>query len=199
MSSTRSCLPEWALGQLFDQARTYSLFTSAPVSDDQLRRLHELMRWGPTAFNSQPARLLFLRSQASRERLAACVAPGNRVKVMSAAVSVVLASDSGFVQTLPRFSDHPGAPALFAKWPELIEPTATGSATLQAAYLLFAARAIGLDTGMLTGFDAAAVAREFFEGKPWRPEVVINLGVGDDTRLPTRAARFGFDEVARIL
>lgn len=200
MTAARTSLPASALDQLYRQARTYPRFLDVPIEDAQIETLHELLSWGPTAFNSQPARFLFLKSPAAKARLATCVSSSNKSKVVSAAVSVVVVQDLAFAENLPRFTAHPQAQALFTQWPELVEPTALRNASLQGAYLILAARSLGLDVGVLTGFDAKAVAREFFDDKPnWQANFVVNLGVGDVASLAPRFPRHAFSEVAAIL
>jgi 3-hydroxypropanoate dehydrogenase len=199
MTAARAALGEAALDQLFRQARTYPRFTDAEVSEAQIRQLHELLRWGPTAFNAQPARFLFLKSTAAREKLAACVSTSNKAKVLSAAVSVIVAHDLQFVRDLPRFTANAGAPALFEQMPQIVEPTALRSGSLQGAYLILAARSLGLDVGVLTGFDGEAVKRSFLNERQWQPNFVANIGVGDAGALSPRFPRYAFEEVADIL
>lgn len=195
----RPALPTGALQQLFGQARTYPRFCGAPVPREQLEALHELLRWGPTAFNCQPARFVFVQSAAARERLATCVSSGNRPKVLSAGVSVIVAYALDFVDELPRFTAHPQAMQLFAQMPALVEPTALRNGSLQAGYLILAARALGLDVGVLTGFDGHALKQAFFTDRPWQPNLVANLGVGDPASLGPRFPRYAFDEVATVI
>lgn len=200
MSAAHRPLPTSALDQLFRQARTFPKFLDVAIQDDQIQTLHELLSWGPTAFNSQPARFIFLKTTPAKERLSACVSTSNKSKVLSAAVSVLVAQDLEFANNLPRFTAHTQAQALFDQWPELIEPTALRNASLQGAYLILAARALGLDVGVLTGFDSKAISREFFDSNPkWQPGFVVNLGVGDVTSLAPRFPRHSFREVATIL
>lgn len=195
----RAPLPKEVLSQLFDGARTYPRFTDAEVTLEQLHALHELLRWGPTAFNSQPARFVFLKTPAARQRLADCVSSGNKPKVLSAAVSVVVAHDLDFVRELPRFTASPSAVSLFEQVPSLVEPTALRNGSLQAAYLIIAARGLGLDVGVLTGFDSDAVRRAFFADQRWQPNLVANLGVGDPSALGPRFPRHSFEDVATVL
>ena len=200
MTAARTSLPHSALDQLFRQARTYPRFLDVAIEDEQIQALHELLSWGPTAFNSQPARFLFLKSPAAKARLADCCSSSNKSKVLSAAVSVVVAQDLEFAKNLLRFTAHPQAQALFSQWPELVEPTALRNASLQGAYLILASRSLGLDVGVLTGFDAKAIARTFFEDNAsWQANFVVNLGIGDGSSLAARAPRHTFAEVATIL
>lgn len=199
-TTARPGLDAPALDQLFREGRTYTKFRAQPIGEDQIHALYDLVRWGPTAFNAQPGRFVFIRTPAARDRLAACVSGSNRPKVQSAALNVIVAQDLGFARHLPRFTANPNAQALFTQYPELVEPTALRSASLQAGYLLLAARALGLDVGVLTGFDSAALQREFLAGEPqWQANLVMNLGVGDPEALAPRFPRHAFDEVARIL
>ncbi len=200
MTAARTPLPDSALGQLFRQARTYPRFLDVEIEDEQIQTLHELLSWGPTAFNSQPARFLFLKSPAAKARLSHCVSSSNKSKVLSAAVSVVVVQDLEFAKNLPRFTVNPQAQALFTQWPELVEPTALRNASLQGAYLILAARSLGLDAGVLTGFDAKAIACEFFDDNAgWQANFVVNLGIGDGSSLAPRSPRHTFAEVATIL
>ncbi|XVJ70412.1 MAG: malonic semialdehyde reductase [Rhizobacter sp.] len=195
----RPALPASALDQLFRAARTYPRFLDVPIDEATIRSLHDLLRWGPTAFNAQPARFLFLQSAGAREQLASCVSSSNQSKVRSAAVSVIVAHDLDFVQALPRFTASASAVSLFEQWPQIVEPTALRSGALQGAYLIVAARALGLDVGVLTGFDADKVAKAFFGERRWQANFVANLGVGDPASLTPRFPRYEFDEVATIL
>lgn len=198
-TAPHSALNEVAFDQLFRQGRTFSRFLPHAIPEEEIQTLYDLIRWGPTAFNSQPARFVAVRSPAAREKLVASVSRGNQPKVASAALSFVVAHDLDFPDDLPTFSANPQAKALFEQLPKLVEPTALRSAALQAGYLIMAARARGWDVGVLTGFDGEALARHFWPDKPrWQASVVINLGIGDPESLGPRYPRHPFANVVRV-
>src|SRR6202158_3346955 len=157
-----------ALETLFRGARSYSKWQPRPVSDDTLRALYELLKWAPTSANAAPGRFAFLRSKEAKERLRPALAPLNIEKTMTAAVTVIVASDMRFYEQLPKlFPQNPGMAKLFESNPELVEATAKRNSSLQGAYLIMAARGLGLDCGPMSGFDHAKVDEEFFAaGKP---------------------------------
>ncbi|QAU33960.1 malonic semialdehyde reductase [Janthinobacterium sp. 17J80-10] len=189
-----------SLDQLFREARTYNHFSSATVSDETLRSVYDLVKFGPTAFNAQPTRYVFIRSQEAKARLAPALSSSNRDKTLAAPVNVLIAYDSQFHEHLPKLTASPNAKELFEKVPELVEPTALRSGSLQAAYLVVAARALGLDVGVLTGFKPELVNAEFFPDGRYKVNVIANLGYdGDSATLRPRAYRFAFEEVAQLL
>lgn len=188
-----------SLAQLFREARTFSHFLPKPVLPATLQAIHELLKWGPTASNSQPGHFLFLLSPASRERLKPALSTGNLAKTMAAPVTVVVAEDLQFHETLAMKFPHGNARAWFDGQPALIAETARRSSSLQGAYLMLAARALGLDCGPMSGFDAAKVDSEFFPEGRYRSNFLINLGYGDRSRLHARLPRLSFDEACRIL
>lgn len=191
-------LDDTALDRLFRDARTHNRFEDKPVSDEQVHELYALLKWGPTAFNSQPGRYLFIRSADAKQRLAATMSSSNREKTLAAPLNVVVAYDLQFHKQLPRLTESPKAQAIFENHPELLEPTALRSGALQGAYLILAARALGLDVGVMTGFDAQALGQALLD-EHWRPNFVANIGYGRADALKPRHYRFAFDEVARIL
>jgi 3-hydroxypropanoate dehydrogenase len=203
-----------ALDQLFREARTHSAWLDVPVGDDLLRELYELMKWAPTSANSNPARIVFVRSPEAKQRLLPALAPGNVEKVMTAPVTAIVAYDLKFYEKLPKLFPHnPRMRDLFARSPELVETTARRNSSLQGAYLILAARALGLDCGPLSGFDNAKVDEEFFAaGKPCagcdqeffpdghlKSNFLCNLGYGDRSKLFPRHPRLGFSEACSIL
>ncbi|MFZ5561976.1 MAG: malonic semialdehyde reductase [Pseudomonadota bacterium] len=192
-------LDEKALKQLFLEARSHVAWLDRPVSDEQLRRLYELTVLGPTSANSQPARFVFVKSAAARERLRPHLSPGNVDKTMSAPVTVIVGTDYAFYEHLPAFYPHVEARAWFAGNQPLIDTTALRNSSLQGGYLILAARALGLDSGAMSGFDAAGVDREFFAGSTVRSNFLINLGYGDPGRLRPRSPRPPFADFAKIL
>ncbi|HEY2026976.1 MAG TPA: malonic semialdehyde reductase, partial [Gemmatimonadaceae bacterium] len=149
-------LDDSALDQIFRAARTYNAWRDKPVSDQTLRQLYDLMKWGPTSANTSPARFVFLRSQEAKARLLPTLAPGNIEKTMSAPVTVIVAYDLLFFQKLPKLFPHsPAMRELYVTNPQLVETTARRNSSLQGAYMIVAARALGLDAGPLSGFDNA--------------------------------------------
>jgi 3-hydroxypropanoate dehydrogenase len=203
-----------ALNTLFRAARSYGQWQPRPVTDDTLRDLYELLKWGPTSANSSPARFAFLRSKEAKERLRPALAPLNVEKTMTAPVTVIVACDMKFYEQLPKlFPQSPGMAKLFESSPEMVEATAKRNSTLQGAYLIMAARALGLDCGPLSGFDQAKVDEEFFAaGKPcfgcdqeFFPEghvksnFLCNLGYGDPGALHPRLPRLAFGEACSLL
>jgi 3-hydroxypropanoate dehydrogenase len=207
-------LSDEALNQLFREARTPNAWLDEPVTDDTLRQLYDVMKWGPTSANSCPARFVFLRSRKAKERLRPALAPGNVEKTMTAPVTVIVAYDLKFYEKLPKLFPHsPAMRDLFAQNPQLVEVTAKRNSSLQGAYLMLAARALGLDCGPMSGFDNAKVDEEFFgagkecEGceQEFFPEghvksnFLCNLGYGDRSKLYPRGPRLGFDEACSLL
>ncbi len=188
-----------ALDQAFRTARTYNKFRPEPLDDATLHALYELLKWGPTSMNSQPGRYLFLRSEAAKQRLKPALSPGNADKTMAAPVVVVVAMDSRFHEHLPEQFPALPAKAMFDGNAALAEATAFRNGTLQGAYLIVAARMLGLDCGPMSGFDAAKVNAEFFPDGRWRANFLVNLGRGDASGNHPRGPRLPFDAVARIL
>ncbi len=184
--------------QLFTEARTANGYLPTPLADEQLRALYGLLKWGPTSANSCPARFVFVRSAAAREQLAACMATGNQGKVREAPVTALIGMDLKFHEQLPRLFPHTDARAWFEGKPELIEATAFRNSSLQGAYLMMAARALGLDCGPMSGFDAAAVDAAFWAGTAVRTNFVCTLGHGNPARLMPRSPRLAFDEACRL-
>ncbi|MBU1237880.1 MAG: malonic semialdehyde reductase [Gammaproteobacteria bacterium] len=191
-------LDDAALDQLFHTARTYNGFRDEPVSDETLHALHDLMKWGPTAANGCPMRVVFIRSPAAKEKLRPALSPGNLDKTMKAPVTAVVGRDLDFYEHLPRLYPATDARSWFVGNEPLIERTAMVSGTLQAAYLILAARALGLDCGPMGGFDAAMVDATFFAGTRVKSIVLVNLGYGDPAAVYPRGPRFDFAEVCRI-
>lgn len=192
-------LDDNALKQLFLDARTHNAWLDQPVPDALLRRLYELAVQGPTAANTQPARFVFVKSAAAKERLRPHLAPGNLDKTMAAPVTVIVGSDQAFYEHLPTLFPHTDARAWFVGNEALIATSAMRNSSLQGAYLILAARALGLDTGPMSGFDNAGVDREFFAGTAIQSNFLINLGYGDASRLHPRNPRPSFDEFAQLL
>lgn len=188
-----------SLAQIFTEARTHNVFLDRPVSDELLKKAVELARMGPTSANQSPLRVLFLRSAEAKERLRPALAPGNLDKTMSAPVVAITAYDEEFYEHLPFLMPHVDAKAWFSGDPVKAARSAFQNGTLQVAYLLIALRAVGLDTGPMTGFDNAKVDAEFFAEGKVKSNVLINIGYGDHEKLFPRSPRFSFDQIAKIL
>lgn len=194
-----TALNDATLKQLFLEARTHNGWLDRPVTDAQLRQLYELTVMGPTSANSQPGRFVFVKSAEAKARLKPFLAPGNVDKTMAAPVTVIVAADHTFYEHLPVFFPHADAKSWFVGNDALIATTAMRNSSLQGAYLILAARALGLDTGPMSGFDNAGVDAEFFAGTAIRSNFLVNLGYGDTGKLFPRGPRPDFDGFARIL
>ena len=202
------------LDTLFYNARTHSQWLDKPISEETLRKLYDALRWAPTAANSNPARFVFLRSKEAKERLRPALAPGNVEKTMTAPVTVIIAYDLLFYEKMPKLFPHnPGMRDLYAKNPQLVETTARRNSSLQGAYLILAARALGLDCGPMSGFDNAKLdeiffkagqecegcEQEFFPEGHVRSNFLCNLGYGDPVGLHPRGPRLEFEEACLLL
>jgi nitroreductase len=194
-----SPLADTALDQLFRTARTFNGFRPELIPDATVTALYDLVKWGPTAFNSQPGRYVFIRSGEAKARLAPTLSSSNRDKTMAAPLNVIVAYDSRFHEHLPNLTASPNAQSLFEKVPALVEPTALRNSSLQAAYLILSARALGLDVGVLTGFNPDAINQEFFPEGRYKVNLIVNLGYGEPASIHPRAYRFTFDEVAALI
>jgi 3-hydroxypropanoate dehydrogenase len=188
-----------ALDVLLRKARSHGAFTGEPVTDAQLHAIYEVMKHGPTTANSQPQRIVFLRSEAAKARLAPALSATNRDKTLAAPVVAIFAYDLKFPDHLPRFYHNPDAKKWYTKTPEHTAETAFRNATLQAAYFMLAARALGLDCGPMSGFDNVKVDAEFFPNGQFKSNFLCNLGKGDAAKLPPVNPRFEFDEVCKVL
>jgi 3-hydroxypropanoate dehydrogenase len=184
--------------QLFDHARTQNGFTSEPVSDAQLHQLYDMMKWGPTSANTSPARIVFVRSPAAKEKLLACMSPGNVDKTRIAPVTAIIGMDMAFYEKLPQLFPHVDAKAWFVGKKEFAATTAFRNSSLQGGYFIIAARAIGLDCGPMSGFDNAKVDAAFFAGTEIKSNFVCNLGHGDPGKVLQRNQRLTFEEACRI-
>ena len=179
-------------------ARTHNVFLDKPVSEDQLRQIHEIMRWGPTSQNSQPARVVFVRTKEGKEKLKPALSPGNLDKTMAAPVTAIVAYDSQFYEHMPRIFPHnPAAQSLYSgdDKKEHALRTAFRNGTLQGAYLIIAARAIGLDVGAMSGFNNAIVDQAFFPDGRFKSNFLCNVGYGDHSKLFDQNPRLGFEDV----
>lgn len=191
-------LPDAALDQLFRQARSYNAF-SGEVSEETLRKLYDLLKLGPTEANCCPARIVFVTSDAGKKKLEPALSEGNRDKTMAAPAVAIVGYDMKFYDKLPVLFPHVDAKSWFEGSPEArLYRVALRSSSLQVAYLILAARALGLDAGPMSGFDNDKVDDAFFKGTSIKSNVIINLGKGDPSSLFPRSPRLGFDEAARI-
>jgi len=195
----RNSLDTNALAVLFEDARTHNGWLDRSIDDATLSRLYDLARMGPTSANCSPARFLFLRSSESKARLQPALTKGNLDKTMAAPVTVIVAHDLSFYDALPRLFPHVDARSWFTSSPEFTRETALRNGSLQAAYLMLAARAIGVDVGPMSGFDRTKVDEEFLKGTTWRSDLLINLGHGDPSRLMNRLPRLQVDEACLFL
>ena len=193
-------LDDEALDIVFRKARTHIFWLDKPVSDDLLRQVYDLMKWGPTSANCSPGRILFLRTPEAKERLRPALSPNNTDKTMKAPVTAIIAHDLKFYENLPRlFPNNPAAREWFSGSPPLAEVTAFRNGTLQGGYFILAARALGLDCGPMSGFDNAKVDAEFFAGSSVKSNFLCNVGYGDATKLFPRNPRLEFDEACKLL
>jgi 3-hydroxypropanoate dehydrogenase len=193
-------LSERALDQLFLDARSHNGWLDKRVSDELLHEVYSVARMGPTCANSNPSRFRFLKSEGAKEKLAALVTPGNRDKVMSAPVVTIIAYDLNFHAYLPRlFAHNPAMQAMYEGDPDLSVATAFRNGSLQGAYLMLAARSLGLDCGPMSGFNNAAVDTEFFADTSLKSNFLCGLGYGDHNKLFGRLPRLEFDETCEIL
>jgi 3-hydroxypropanoate dehydrogenase len=188
-----------ALSQIFLEARTHNAFTDRPVSDAKLREAIDIAKIAPTSVNQSPLRVIFLKSQASKERLRPALAAGNLDKTLAAPVVAITGYDVKFYEHLPFLFPHADAKPWFSGNEALATRSAFQNGTLQVAYLILALRAVGLDTGPMTGFDNAKVDAEFFPDGDVKSNVLINIGYGDITKLFPRSPRFAFDQIAKII
>jgi len=188
-----------ALDTIFRTARTQNGFLDQPVQDAQLKALYELLKFGPTTMNTQPARFVFVRSKAAKEKLKPALSPGNLDKTMSAPCTVIVAHDLRFYEFLPKtFPNNPTASANFVGKDAVIQAVCMRNGSLQGAYLIIAARALGLDCGPMSGFDNAKVDAAFFPDGRWKSNFLCNLGTGDPSKVFPRNPRLTFDEACRI-
>jgi 3-hydroxypropanoate dehydrogenase len=184
--------------QLFDNARTQNGFTAEPVPESQLRQLYDMMKWAPTSANTSPARIVFVTSAAAKEKLIACVSPGNVDKTRAAPVTAIIGTDMTFYDKLPHLFPHVDAKSWFVGKKEFADTTAFRNSSLQGGYLIIAARALGLDCGPMSGFDNAGVDAAFFAGTQIKSNFICNLGHGDPAKVLKRNPRLSFEEACRI-
>lgn len=191
-------LHDAALDQLFRTTRTQNAFLDKPVEDSQLRALYELVKWGPTSANMSPARFVFVKSPQAKQKLSTALSEGNLAKTLAAPVTVIVAHDEDFHEKLPYLFPHTDAKSWFDGPRENRRDAAFRNGSLQGAYLILAARALGLDAGPMSGFDNAKVDELFFADTAIKSNFLVNLGYGDPAGLFPRSPRLSFDEAARI-
>jgi 3-hydroxypropanoate dehydrogenase len=199
MRGTIASLSQDEIDLILTRARSHYAWTDKPVPDDLLRRVYDIARMGPTSMNTCPARFVFVRSDAGKERLAKALKPANVPKVMGAPVTAIIAYDLEFWTELPRLFPHEDRRHLFEGKPKHIENTAFRNGTLQGAYFMIAARALGLDVGAISGFDNAVVDEEFFAGTTLKSNFLCNLGFADENALFQRLPRFDFEDVCSVI
>lgn len=188
-----------ALDVIFRHARTHNFWQERPVSSTMLQAVYDLMKWGATSANCSPARLVFLTTPAAKARLKPFLSAGNVDKTMGAPVCAIIGHDLNFHDRLPQLFPHADAKSWFTGNEKLIETTAFRNATLQGAYFMIAARALGLDCGPMSGFDNDGVDAEFFAGTSVKSNFLCNIGYGVDEKLFPRSPRLAFDEACQVL
>ncbi len=191
-------IDDLALDTIFRSARTQNRWLDKPVRQEQLVELYDLMKWGPTSANSFPIRIVFVTTPGAKERLKPLVSEGNRPKVAAAPVSAILGYDTKFYDWLPRLFPHKDMRSGYLDKPQHAETTAFRNSSLQGAYFMIAARALGLDCGAMSGFDNAAVDREFFPGGQLKSNFICSIGYGDSSGVLERLPRPTFTEVCRV-
>lgn len=192
-------LADAALDQLFREARTHNKWTDQPVPDAKLREMYDLLKMAPTSANASPARFVFVRTPEGKAKLKPALSAGNMEKTMTAPVTVIVAHDLHFYDKLPLLFPHaPNAKDWFTGSVSFAEQTAFRNGSLQGAYLILAARAVGLDAGPMSGFDAAKVDEAFFSGTNWKTNFLVNLGYGDPAGLFPRNPRLEFEDATRF-
>ncbi len=199
MRATLQRLSQAEIELILTKARSHYAWTDRPVTDDLLHRIFDITKMGPTSMNTCPARFIFVRSDEGKARIAKSLKPANVPKVMGAPVTAIIAYDLDFWTELPRLFPHEDRRPHFEGKPQHAENTAFRNGTLQGAYFMIAARALGLDVGAISGFDNAVVDAEFFEGTTLKSNFLCNLGYADETALFQRLPRFDFDDVCEIL
>jgi 3-hydroxypropanoate dehydrogenase len=200
MTSTHKMpLPDSALDEIFREARTYAAWLPKPVSAELLKQVYDLAKLGPTSGNGSPARFVFVTTPEAKERLKPALMAGNIEKTMTAPVTAIVAWDTEFFVHLPKLFPHFDMRPMYVSNPLHAEETAFRNSSLQGAYLIIAARALGLDCGPMSGFDQGKVNAEFFPDGKWKSNFLVNMGYGDKTKLFPRGHRLSFDEVAKIL
>jgi 3-hydroxypropanoate dehydrogenase len=196
---TAGALTEKAMEQLFTEARTHNVWSPEPVSDELLRKVYDLAKFGPTSANSTPMRVIFIKTQAAKERLKPLLLESNVEKTMAAPVTALIGMDMKFYDHLSTLFPHTDAKSWFVGNEALIAETAIRNSSLQGAYFMIAARAYGLDCGPMSGFNKAKADETFFQGTSYKSNFLCNLGHGDGTKLFARGPRFKFEDVCQIV
>ena len=184
---------------LFDNARTHNGFQPEPISEVTLHQLYELLKWGPTSANCSPARFVFVTTPEGKAKLLAGMSAGNQEKTKEAPVTVIIGMDMAFYEKLPQLFPHADAKAWFVGNQPMIDATAFRNSSLQGGYLILAARALGLDCGPMSGFDAGKVDAAFWAGTTVKTNFIVNLGHGDVSKLFSRSPRLSFDEACQVV
>ena len=192
-------LDQKALDAIFFKAHSHNAWTGKPVGDATLRQMYDILKFGPTSANCSPARIVFVRSKAGKEKLRPALSEGNLEKTMAAPVTAVIGYDTEFYENLPRLFPQKDARSWFVGKPAHIETTAFRNGTLQGAYLIIAARAVGLDCGAMSGFDNALVDAAFFPGGKIKSNFLCNLGYGDPKGVFPRNPRMAFEEACSVV
>ena len=188
-----------ALNILFNHARTHNVWLDKPVSEELLHQLYDLLKWAPTSANSSPARIVFVKSPEAKQKLVTCMAPGNAEKTGMSPVTAIIGMDMEFYEKLPQLFPHADARSWFAGNQPLIEATAFRNSTLQGAYLMMAARSLGLDCGPMSGFDAEKMNAAFFAGTHVKVNFVCSIGYGDVSKVFPRSPRLAFEDACKIV
>jgi 3-hydroxypropanoate dehydrogenase len=197
---TKKPLNDEALDLIFRKARTHGVWQAKPVDDALLQQVYDLAKMGPTSANMCPMRIVFVKSAEAKEKLKPTLDPGNVDKTMKAPVTAIIGMDIRFYEQLPKLFPHADAKAWFKDLPEsVLEYTALRNSSLQGAYFMIAARALGLDCGPMSGFNNAKVDEAFFAGTSVKSNFLCNLGYGDATKLPPRSPRLRFDEACKVV
>jgi 3-hydroxypropanoate dehydrogenase len=191
-------LDDASLDTLFRTARSQNKWRDEPISTETLEKLYDLLKMGPTSANCSPGRFVFVHTAEGKEKLRPALSSRNLEKTMSAPVAVIVAHDTEFYEKLPELFPHGDARSWFTSSPAMAEETAFRNGSLQGAYLILAARAVGLDAGPMSGFDKAAVDEAFFSGTTWASNFLVNLGHGDPSGIFDRLPRLPFDEACRL-
>ncbi len=192
-------LDQSALDLLFFQARTHNGWLDKPVSRTQLEQLYDLIKWAPTSANCEPARIVFVQSPEAKKKLAQCMAPANAGKVSAAPVTAIIGMDMAFYDKLPQLFPHADAKSWFVGNQPMIDATAFRNSSLQGGYFILAARALGLDCGPMSGFDADTLNAAFFAGTTVKVNFVCSIGYGDSAKLFPRSPRLDFAEACHII
>lgn len=192
-------LNEQSLNQLFTQARSHHAWENKPVATEMLSKIYDLMKYAPTAVNANPARLLFITTPEEKAKLLPALSGSNVEQVKAAPVTVVIATDENFYDFLPKLFPHFDAKAMFTSNKALADETAFRNSSLQGAYFIMAARALGLDTCPMSGFNNDKLDETFFKGSNWKSNFIITLGYGDQTKVHPRGERLSFEEACKII